>query len=369
MKYTFQNPDDFVQYLAGGEAEETVVRTARFKYMGLYPHVLKYALWCTKEGGEILLEDSGPLHSHGWIKEIPFAMVRYWTAKLLKGYGAITDIDERKLTLRVVRSEKRSKDDWGIGIIASGSEDEAEILGRCIQNAVALKAVARNKIYICGPEPLSRVASDAGINFVLYGDTSDKKAARFMIGAKKNFLIDKIDAEKVAVVHSRILFEPETIRMLPREFDIISPASYVSGREGAIRYLDIASTDLMLPGVMPSRRPRSTRNEPESHLRLMKFGRPYIDGSMMFFRKEVWQSCPLDPALAWGEFEDVEWGMRAWANGFLVDLFPKARVVSQTTKLPGGDNLPKAVRGIVKGLYATGLNVGGYIRYWKRLIS
>jgi hypothetical protein len=77
----------------------------------------------------------------------------------------------------------------------------------------------------------------------------------------------------------------------------------------------------------------------------------YCTGSVYLAKRAVWNACPQDPRLLWSEFEDVEHGLRASAQGipsrvnpfaFTQSLFARALLLSPDTtyESPNGRLMP-----------------------------
>jgi hypothetical protein len=157
---------------------------------------------------------------------------------------------------------------------------------------------------------------------------------RVMICAKKNALIRHLRGPRVIVMHSRITLAPDTLRHVPPEFEIATPRVMSAGRDGWDDYLSLGVHDAGLPGYAPRLTASSLRQiAVERYLDLYDNGPAYVDGGVFMVRKDIHARCPLNDDVAWDEAEDLEWSLRALADGILLDLAPDATAYSAVGKL------------------------------------
>ncbi|MFN4091451.1 MAG: hypothetical protein ACK4FG_00980 [Brevundimonas sp.] len=216
----------------------------------------------------------------------------------------------------------------------SGNPAEVVLVERCLDGLERQPELDYpGAIAICGPkggEGLFR--SRPRLKYLEY-DERDADG-RFLVGRKKNFLISALKANRVAVLHARLVLDDNALSRVPNEFDIMAPNVEVVEFGARRPYLSLCFSDSGILGVMPTRAPRSTRNTRSSDLLdLYRHGPPYVDGGGFFVMKRVHETLPLSDKIAWGEGEDVEWCARGAALGFVAELAVDARAVSQTNKL------------------------------------
>lgn len=328
------------------DLDEIELHTAQYKFRGLIPLALKRAFFALRPGGILTIVDNSRISTDGEPYQIPFNLMRQWVFRLLGSGVSVLDFDERRSFLRLQRRASIAPPGWSAGVVFSGSDAEIPQLMVCLKGLLAqpqLHPEEGGEILVCGPSrDTAFLNAFPQVRYVVYDPAP---SPRFMICAKKNFLIDQLRGPRVIVIHCRIVLQPGALARIPREFEIGTPEVFVE-EKGALRpYLSLAYNDGYLPGQFPRRYPRSLRNVRNADMfSVYRQGACYIDGGTMCVMKSVYADCALDPNLAWSEGEDYEWCMRASASGYLVELFPGATAHSQSFKLKSYPMLPVVLR-------------------------
>lgn len=334
-----------------------VIRTGRLKYRNLVPHALKYGAWALAPGGTLLVQDEGPNSFDLMPRFVSFKLMRQWTYKLLAGEAEPVRLDIASGEIELRRTRPPTPPGWSAGVVFSGRDDELPRLRACLDSLLKqpeLLPENGGEIVVSGPAGGEGcLAGYPGVGYLVH---DMPPGPRVMICAKKNALIRHLKGPRVAIMHTRITFEPGALRHVPDEFEIATPRVLTAGRNGWDDYLSLGVHDAGLPGYAPRLAASSLRRVPaERYLDLYDEGPPYVDGGVFLVRKDVHARCPLNENVAWDEAEDLEWSLRALAEGFLIDLAPEARAYSAVGKLRSLP-LPEAparwVRSARSGLFA-----------------
>lgn len=307
----------------------------RLKRRDLLRYALKYALWAVAPGGRIEIIDDGPDNYSVNLYDMPFSIVRQQCFKIFADMARLVAMDPVVLSLTFERTAPILAEGWSAGVIFSGAAAELPFLRACIAGLYAqpeLSPERGGEILVCGPSSAAdAVAGMGGVDFVALDDA---EGTRSFTTRKKNALVAAARNPRVAILHTRIILQPGCLAAFPREFDV--SACVVEYREGrhCVPYLDWIVVDRLDTGVPPRRLQSSNFYDRTRHLNQLGGGKAaYIDGGAFFAATRVVQAVPLNNNLAWGEAEDVEWCERLAAQGFLVDLEPRALAVSQSFKL------------------------------------
>jgi hypothetical protein len=222
---------------------------------------------------------------------------------------------------------------WSAGVIFSGDDEELAMLERCLDGLLAQPEVVADggEILVCGPpRNLDFLTRFPKVRYVEY---EAETRPRFMIAAKKNFLVRALRNPRAAVMHVRIVLEPGCLAAMPHEFDVITPAVAYEHDGRRVRYLDYRILDFADPRRVPSTGLTLMIENPQRYLAKLHRGQPYIDGGLFIARRAVFETTALNEALAWGEAEDIEWCNRLYHAGYLIDMEPAANATSQTFKM------------------------------------
>jgi hypothetical protein len=334
-EFTVAHRDDLYRLKAMQGLSRVEVLTKRLKYRNLMPHALKYAAWALAPGGTLLVRDDAPDSFDLLPRFVSFKLMRQWTYKLLAGEAQPVRLDVAKGEIELVRSRPPTPPGWGAGVVFSGRAEELPRLRACLDALLLqpeLQPEKGGEILVCGPSGAEDCL--AGYPQVGYLVHDMPAGPRVMICAKKNALIRQLKGPRIAIMHTRIKLEPDALRQVPAEFEIMTPRVLTEGRSGPEDYLSLGVHDAGLPGYTPRLAASSLRRVPAQHyLDLYDQGPPYVDGGVFFLRKDVHARCPLNEAVAWDEAEDLEWSLRAVADGLLLDLAPEARAYSSVGKL------------------------------------
>ncbi|MCG8442379.1 MAG: hypothetical protein MI723_11270 [Caulobacterales bacterium] len=331
---------DVLSLPASASCDEVRIDTAGLKYAGLLPHALKYALWSTRPGGEILVHDNGP--NEDWIAPwtIPFSLVRMLTFQFLGADTDTLDLDVPRHRIRLKRTRQVRGGDWQAGVIISGNEAEFPVLHEALAGLAAQPELAGpNRILVCGPNrDLGFLSGFPNVEYVEYDGPPTKP---FAISRKKNALIDAMSAAKILVIHARIKLDPDVLRHAPGEFDFAAPFLCVGEGGRSKPHISYTLQDGGVPLGMGRASPLGSRQVDDPRRRLRR-RRPFIDGGAFFADRESYRACPLNPHLGWGDAEDVEWCRRAEASGKLVDVWPQVTGRTMVDKLATPVDAPNA---------------------------
>jgi hypothetical protein len=316
------------------DCDEVVLRTHILKYRGALRHGLKFALWAVKPGGRIVVVDSGPREYRIQPYSIPFSLVLQQAFKVLGPETELEMLDHRHLTAIWRRTSPILPQGWSAAVLFSGRASEAVQVKRALdglRRQPELSAANGGQIIVSGPSQ-SRSALELGgdVEYLAF----ENVGARAMVTQKKNAIVASARNPRVVVMHSRIVLQDGCLAALPREFDAVTPRVEYREGEQSFRHIDFSVEGVLDAEAVPTRLAPLNSYDQQRYLSILSRGRPYIDGGLFAARRSLFETVPLNPYLAWGEAEDLEWSARLLAAGYLVDLEPKAVAVSQTFKLP-----------------------------------
>ncbi len=306
------------------DQDEVTLRTARLHGRGLLAVALKAALWALKPGGRLRIVDDATGSAEALHLQIKH---------LCESDAVLCRTEDGSLELR--RTASVLKAGWSAGVVFSGRESEVGQLRACLKGLRAqpeLSAARGGEIVVCGPRrDLAFLREFPEVRYVEF----EMPPGRVMIARKKNALMRALANPRMAVLHTRVVLEPGALAAVPREFDLCSPNTAVVDGGRRIPYLSLCATPSPQPGRTPYDASHMMRGAKGGDpLELYDRGTLFIDGGAFFVTKRVHEACALDDSVAWLEGEDIEWCVRAQAQGFLVELARGAGALSQTNKLP-----------------------------------
>jgi hypothetical protein len=233
---------------------------------------------------------------------------------------------------------------WSAGIIFSGQDKELPALYRCLDGLTAQPELLSDigEILVCGPtRDMAFLQDYPQVRYVVY-DIAAEHQGPFPISAKKNHLMRAMRFDRRLVLHARIVMAPGALTAAPAEFDILAPNVIQRSDKGQEANIGLITIDPGWPEAVPRRFERSTLNVPaDQYLRLMAHGRPYVDGGAFAVSARVFDVCPLNDGLLWGDCEDVEWGFRAQTLGFAIDMCPRMEALNTVSKVRTFEALPR----------------------------
>jgi len=332
--YLLDRPDKLAALRALTDLSCVTIDTTLFKYRRLLPLALRYAYWAVAPGGRIVIRDHTGPNPQAPAFEAPFNMVRQWVFKTLGRDAEVAGFDPSG-RIELVRRTPVAAGGWSAGVVFSGRDGELADLRRCLDGLMLQPELSRaqgGEIVVSAP-PGARPDW-----FDLYPDVrcldyETPPGARFLIGRKKNALIEALRGPRVAILHARIVLSAGALAAVPREFDILSPNVFAV--EGGVTrtYLSLASAPEPTLGALPKGPIVNLRNIPSRDpLALHSRGGVFVDGGCFFTTRALHAECPLDDALGWEEGEDLEWCARALAHGYISDIALGAHAVSSTSK-------------------------------------
>jgi hypothetical protein len=320
------------------DLDKIIIYTKSLKYKSLLQYVLKYSYWALKQHGELIIKDNGPFHIAIKPYKINIYQVNQTVFQFLKDSVELVERDFEMgiIKLKVVDKTPNQNTYWSCGIIYSGNSNEQEQLLMCLNGIFSQNQFYKkeSEVLICSP-------SNADYSFlksfpenirVIFFDDHIKNN-RFLISKKKNFLISHFKNENCLLLHTRIIFDKNTLNQIPENFDFLAPFVYTKNEFKKKRYLDFLnngnydSTRVVKEFYVP-------RNyKPEKYLKYVKYGQPFIDGGVMIFKREILINNPLNNHLAWFENEDVDLSARLHLNGYLIDYAYNIKAQSITNKV------------------------------------
>ena len=331
------------------DLDHVVIETAKLKYRGLLPTALRYAVWATRPGGRIDVLDGGIEDASSPAFEFSFNTVRQCAARF-----CARDVEFVDFGVGTIQMRRRSPivvAGWGAGVVFSGRDEEIPQLLACLNGLhrqPELAASRGGEIVVCGPaRDLDFLSGHSSVRYLVH-ELPD--GPRVMICQKKNALIRAIEGPRVVILHSRIVLDDGCLAAVPREFDMASPNTSVLQAGRRVPYLSLCQSEAAIPGRMPRSVGRTMRSVPDGNpLRLHQHAPLFVDGGAFFVTRPLHDACPLDDDIAWQEAEDLDWCMRAYAQGYLIDLAPDATAVSATSKLRALPALGPLTRPAVEG--------------------
>jgi len=306
------------------------LHTARLKHRGLLPLAMRYAIWAVRTGGRVIVHDDGLKDASAPVFQAPFNNVRQWAVKFSARDAELIAFDASG-RMEFERTSEVLPPGWSAGVVFSGADSELLSLSRCLEGLLQqpeLTPEQGGEIIVCGPP--RNMDFLAPYPTVRYLDFSLPDSARFLIGRKKNALMQAMRGPRLAVMHTRIVLQPGALSKVPREFDILAPHTFVLEGSRTSPYLSLGCSDSVWPGAMPRRMGMTMRNlKPGDHWAMHARGGVFVDGGVYLTTRQVIEDCTLSEHLGWEEGEDIDWCARAFMNGWLSDIAIDCRAVSQ----------------------------------------
>lgn len=315
--------------------DAVTIECGAIKRAGSLRYALKYALWAVRPGGIVDIVDDGPPGYDVRPFQIPFSVVTQQAFKLYDGDAICEDIDSAAMRLRFRRIRPLPRTGWSAGIVFSGNANEVPAIRACLDTLYRQPELARKnagEVIVAGPAAASDVLdTHCDATYLAFENSEGPRA---FTAAKKNAIIAASTQPNVAIMHGRILLQDGCLSRIGDEFDVTTPRITYREVDRHLPYIDWLTLPVVSGDQPPTRLGSGTLYHRDRYLdQLRDGGMPYIDGGLFIAKRDVLDKVPLNPALAWGEAEDVEWCSRLFVEGFLMDLDPSAWAVSQTYKL------------------------------------
>ncbi|WP_345972459.1 hypothetical protein [Sulfurimonas diazotrophicus] len=343
MTFTIKSIEDIenlrFRYLQFAPFDKVVIDKAKIKKQGVLRWAIKYAFWNVSSNGSIIIKDSSyDGYTEREIKK-DFWQTKRELFKTLGGEVEPLKLSENEIEVKKLRSSSYSNTGVTFGVVFSGSKSEEPVLINCLESLRKTCEKSPNipsEIIVCGPSEysahhLQEMFKDS-INFHYLQYDAAVEHGRFLIGKKKNFLLQRSSYNVVTIMHARIEVEEDFVnKIFYRQFDMISPQ--VQGLEDGklydyLSYILIRSYNF----DASASNPLSTDYFSEKYLYYMKNYYPYIDGGMIVFNKNVIKEEPFNNKLAWAEAEDVDVAQQCYGEGILIDFYKDIICCSQTVK-------------------------------------
>jgi hypothetical protein len=318
--------------------DSITIYTKRLKYKSLFQYALKYAFWSLKDQGKLIIIDNGPFKVSIKPYKISVYQINQTIFQFLKDSVELVerDFNKGKIILKIKKKEQKKTANWSCGIIYSGNTKEKQQLVVCLKGLYNQKQFQeRNaEVIICGPSNGDySFTKEFPKNIKIIHFDNDLKNGRFLISKKKNYLIRQFKNDNCIVLHTRIVFDKNTLDQIPTSFDFVSPMVYTLGSYGKKRYLDFLNNASYDPTRVLKELIIPRNYNSKDYLKKIKFGLPFIDGGVMIFKRDILLDCPLNNHLAWFENEDVELASRLHLNGFLLDFAFNVKALSISNKV------------------------------------
>ena len=346
MPFAVRQMDDLYALQARSGLDAVIVDLSRIKLQGLAHLAIRMGCNALVEGGTLTLRDTSASGAQaitplliGW-PSLRALAIRALAHDCRLEHGAT--LGEMVFT----RTAPALAPGWSAGIIFSGQDKELPALYRCLDGLVAQAELLSDtgEILVCGPtRDIAFLQNYPQVRYVVYDIAADHQGP-FPISAKKNYLIRAMRFDRRLVLHARIVMEPGALAAAPVEFDILAPNVIHRSGNGEEANIGLITIDPGWPDAVPRRFERSTLNVcAVEYLRLMAHGRPYVDGGAFAVSARVFNACPLEDGLLWGDCEDVEWSFRAQTLGFAIDMCPQMTAVNTVSKTRTLEALPRPV--------------------------
>ncbi len=229
-------------------------------------------------------------------------------------------------------------DDWTFGIPVGPGD--ATILNAVVKRILEID-VPQKEIILCGRP---------GENFKYFDEVKivgeDIPAPPVLISKKKNTIVNYAKYNNLCILHDRVFLPKDFYTAMKKYGDYYSYTTlqslYFDDFYNAMprRYSDFGLIKNGLPagGIeaissnKETLRYSSFTNNLFADLEVFNFyvessavnynSNNYPTGSLYIVKKDVWKKCPQDESLKWEEFEDVESGLRANAEGIISRINP-----------------------------------------------
>jgi hypothetical protein len=344
MHFDLRQMDDLYTLQTRSGLDAVTVDLSRIKLQGLAHLAIRMGYNALAEGGTLTLRDG----SASSVQAIGPFLIGWPSLRALAIRALARDCRlEPGATLGEMvftRTAPAFAPGWSAGIIFSGQDKELPALYRCLDGLTAQPELLSDigEILVCGPtRDMAFLQDYPQVRYVVY-DIAAEHQGPFPISAKKNHLMRAMRFDRRLVLHARIVMAPGALTAAPAEFDILAPNVIQRSDKGQEANIGLITIDPGWPEAVPRRFERSTLNVPaDQYLRLMAHGRPYVDGGAFAVSARVFDVCPLNDGLLWGDCEDVEWGFRAQTLGFAIDMCPRMEALNTVSKVRTFEALPR----------------------------
>lgn len=188
---------------------------------------------------------------------------------------------------------------WTFGIITKGERDDwlEEIIA-----SIHAQKIPQYEIIICGTY---RDRKEKNFKYIPFFDRDD----RGWITKKKNLIAREAKYENLCIIHDRIVFDKawfEGMKKYGNCFDVLCNGQILKTN-------GIRAGDWLTYGSNPLNSPYAI-----SQLEYTDWDEyVYMGGQLSILKKSVWELCPWNETLYWGE-EDVELSFRFRDDGYLI---------------------------------------------------
>ncbi|MBL1422422.1 MAG: hypothetical protein COC24_018100 [Alphaproteobacteria bacterium] len=338
--FRISNVNDFYQVPCDADFDEVTIETRHLKHEGVIQLALRRALAAIKTGGVIRILDDSAERQRISPYLINFPTVRALCLICLGADCSLTpNVNQGELLF--TRHTDKTSPGWSAGIIFSGNDSELPTLKRCLDGLLKQSELTgpSGEVIVCGPK--RDLAFLDPYPMVRYLAFDVEFEGHFPIALKKNFLMAAMKFPRMLVLHARIVLDENALSNTPNEFDILSPNVFIEttrGREPNVCYVAL---DSRWPNQHPKIPVLTTRHiSPMKYLKLLKHRKPYVNGGAFAVSRVVFEKCPLNPQLKWGDCEDVEWCLRAQTLGYGVDLALHFTAISLTNMVRDQSIIP-----------------------------
>ena len=192
-------------------------------YLPLY--VAKYGIWALKRGGTLKINCKHTMQSHTKVNgNKSFYYTLQLIMKSIRHYVILKDINYNDRSVEFIRSTPPAVNNcWSFGIIYSGEDSEWNNLCNCVKSIQSqVNFTGECEVVVCGPGvKRDLVVRELDVKYLCVDTTH--KFGRFEISHKKNLLMDALRHDKILICHTRIVLKDDCIKMIPRDFEVLTP--------------------------------------------------------------------------------------------------------------------------------------------------
>lgn len=298
----------------GQDSQKIVYTKGTVNATKFYPILLKEWFYLVKQDGFLVIDykpnkilDFQKLEETMWwlwqgaydiLYHGPAEKSDFREAPVSKGY-------DRFICKKIISTEipDDNINSWTFGIITKGERDDW--LEEIIQSIKDQK-IPNYEIIICGTY---RDRKEKDFKYIPFFDRDE----RGWITRKKNLIAKEAKYENICIVHDRIVFDKDWFKGMKKYgncFDVLCNQQSLKGSS-------LQTGDWLTYGYDKLNSPYGI-----SKLRYNDWDRfVYMGGQLSIMKKSVWQKCPWNETLYWGE-EDVELSFRFRDAGFLIRFNP-----------------------------------------------
>ena len=293
----------------GQDSQEIVYSKDTVNATKFYPILLKEWFYLVKQGGFLVI-DYKPNKILDF-KKLEERMWWLWKGKYNilshgeeQGKGSLPKLESgyTRFICQKLVSTKKDGDDinkWTFGIITKGERDDwlEEII-----KSIRDQNIPNYEIIICGTY---KDRKEKNFKYIPFFERDD----RAWITKKKNLISKEAKYENICIIHDRIVFNKNWFKGMKKYgncFDVLC-------NQQTLKNKGIRTGDWLTYGYEKLGSPYGI-----SQLKYNDWDYyVYMGGQLSILKKSVWEVCPWNETLYWGE-EDVELSFRFRDLGYLI---------------------------------------------------